>query len=265
MQSLQSEESAHDLRLMVLATDILQRVPGFTRSRAYVTYLSSCCRAVAALIHKPAHVNLIAPAESLKPDTYSTDDPFAVFNDLPFEINNTGRKNNTSNDSNKKSKIDDGDSYSDKNSDSDNLNSTLARDKLWSASFPPTDPLSLTSPQPDSFSAPSRTRNFDFANVANSGDLTNSIYRTDNELYPPWPSAPPTPVQPYQQYLPQPQQQKDNQGDWPQQQPPQQPLQLQQQLWQSGKQPQQQWSQEMGMGFLMAEDGVSRWGENWLN
>lgn len=247
VQSPQSEDSAHDQRLMVLATDILQRVPGFTRSRAYVTYLSSCCRAVAALIHKPAHVNPIAPAESLKPDTYSTDDPFEVFNDSPFDNNNTnGRKNSTSNDSNKNGKIDDGEGYSDKRFDSDSLDDILARGQPWPASFPPTDPLSLTSPQPGSSSAPSWTRNFDFANIANSGNPTNRIYRTDNELQPSRPSASSTPVQQYQQPVPQPQQQQDNQGGWPQQQ---QPHQLQQQLWQSGRQLQQQWSQETGMDF----------------
>jgi len=252
---------------MVLATDILQRVPGFTRSCAYVTYLSSCCRAVAALIHKPSHVNPIAPAESLKPDTHRTDDPFAVFKNFPFDNNNNScRKNKTSNDSNKKSKIDDRDSYFDNYSDSDSLNDTLARGQHWPTSFPPTDPLSLISRQSDSFSAPSWTGNFDFANIANSGNLTNSIYRTDNKLHPPWLSASPTPVQQYQQHLPQPQQQQqqDNQAGWQQRQQPQ-PQQLQKQLSQSDRQPQQQWSQEMGMGFLMAEDGVSRWGESWLN
>ena len=233
---------------MVLATDILQRVPGFTRLRAYVTYLSSCCRAVATLVHKPAHVNHIAAADSLKPDTYSTDDPFELFNDPPFDTNNNNsHKNNTRNDSNKRGKIDERDSYSEKNFDSDSLNDTLACSQHWAAIFPPNDPLALTSTQPESSSAPSWTKNFDFANIANSDNLTNSIYRTDNELHPPWPSASPMPVQQYQQ--------QDNQGGWPQQQQPQQ---LQQQLWQSGRQPQQQWPQEMGMGFLMAEDGVSK-------
>ena len=251
---------------MILATDILQRVTGFTRSRAYFAYLSSCCRAVAALINKPENVNPFAPAESFEPDASSTDDPFAVFNSFPFDNHVTnGWKNNTSDDSNRKSKVDGGNSCPDKNSDSDSLNDTLARGQNWPASFPPTDALSLTS-QPDSFSAPSWTGNFDYASIANSGNLTSSIYRPDNELHPPWPSASPTPVQQFQQHLPQ--QQQDNQGGWPQQQQQQQlqqPQQLQPQLWQSGRQPQQQWPQEMGMGFLLPEGCVSRWGESWLN
>lgn len=246
---------------MVLVTDILQRVPGFTRSRAYVTYLSSCCSAVATLIHKPAHVNPIAPAESFKPDTPSTDDPFAVFNDFPFDKDvSAGRKDSASNGSNKNSNSDngDGDNCSDKNPDSDSLNDTLARGQSWPASFPPTDPLSLTSSQPDSFSVPSWTSNFDFANMASSGNLTNSIYRTNSELHPPWPPASPVPAPPYQPPLPQPQ--PDSQGGWPQQ-----PQHLQRQLWQTGRQPQQQWPQEMDMGYLMPEAGVSSWGESWLN
>ena len=237
---------------MVLATDILQRVPGFSRSRAYVTYLSSCCRAVAALNHKPANVLPSAPAESLKPDTFSTDDPFVIFNDFPFEDKlHYGRKNNdTSSDSNKESKTDDGDAGSDKNSDSDSLNDILARGQNWPAGSLPTDPLSLTSSQPDSFSAtPTWTRNFDFAN---SGTLGNRIYRTDsnNELQPSWTSASTTSVPQYQA--------PDNQGGWPQQQ--------QQQFRQSGgRQPPQQWPQEMGMGFLMPEGGRSVWSDSWLN
>ena len=250
--------SAHDLRLMVTATEILQRVPGFSRSRAYVTYLSSCCRAVATLVRKPADVDPPAPTESLKRDAFNTDDPFAVFNDFPFEdkINN-GLKDNTANDGNKINKTDDGETYSDKNSDSERLNELLARGQSWPANSLPTDPLSLTSSQSDPFSTPSWTRNFDFANITNSGNLTNWIYRADNEVQQPWPSVSTTPIQQYQQPLPLPQQQLDNQGGWPQQ--------PQQHLGQGGKQPQQQWPQEMGMGFLMSEDGGSSWTDSWLN
>lgn len=246
---------------MVLATDILQRVPGFSRSRAYVTYLSSCCRAVAALNHKPATLLPSGPAESLKPDPFGTDDPFAIFNDFPFEEKvPQGRKNNdTSSDGNKESKADDGDAGSEKISDSDSLNDILTRGQTWPAGSLATDPLSLTltSSLPDSFSAsPTWPRTFDFAtNITNGGGtLGNRLYRTDNnnELQPSWPSASTTPVPQFQQ--------PDNPGGWPQQQ------QQQQQLGQSGgRQPQQQWPQEMGMGFLMPESGKAGWSDSWLN
>ena len=254
---------------MVLATDILQRVPGLTHSLAYVTYLYSCCRAVATLIHKPTQFKSIVSAGTVKPDTYNTNDPFAAFNHLLFDNTNTDdRENVTSTDSNDKtSHVDDRDNCSTTNADSNSLGKTLSRDQNWLAGFPPPDSLStLVSPLPDSFSTSSWTSNYgNFDHIASSGDLANGNYCTDGEMqHPLWLSTSPKPAA--QLHYPhvtvaQSQPQQDKQGGWLQQRQQQQPL------WQMGRQAQeqQQWLQEIGVEASMSENNANMWDESWLN
>ena len=268
---------------MVLATDILQRVPGLTHSLAYIPYLYSCCRAVATLIHKPTQVKSITSAGTVKLDTYNTNDPFAAFNDLLFDNNNNDdRENDTSTDSNDRiSHVDDKDNSSTTNADSNSFGETLARDQNWLAGFPPPDSLStLVSPLPDSFSTSSWTRNYgNFDHIASSGDLANGNYCTDGEIqHPLWLSTSPPKSAAQLHYpqitLPQSQPQQDKQAGWlqqrqqqPQHQQQQQQQQQQQPSWQIGRQPQQQqqWLQEIGVEPSISENGANMWDESWLN
>ena len=252
---------------MVIATENLQRVPGFTRLRNHVTYLSSCCSAVATLVQKPAHVDTLFPTKVSMLDTYCADDPFSVFKDFSFNDNDGSSRRN--NDGNNKSKIDEGNGSLEGESDSDSPNDLLARAQHW----PVSSTSALTNSQSDSFSSPTASwaRNSDFTNFAYSGTLGGSIYRPDNDnnLQTQWASAPPTPTtQQYQQSLNNGQQQpqEDIQGSWPS--PPKQALQsqeIQRQLWQSSMQPQLQWSSEMGMDFGMTKDGISIGAGAWPN
>ena len=254
---------------MILATNMLQRVPGFTRSRNYVTYLSSCCSAIASLIHKPACIDSNPPAEIIPPQT-SSDDPFSVFKDLSFfdDSKNKLRSNDTSKGGNRTKPTDDGDCSLDKTPDSDSLTDILAQNPhQWSASSIP----SFANANPESFPSSSWIRRSDFANTISNGSLTDNIYPTDNknkEQHPQWLSASSTPTaQHFQPPLPQPNQLGGDNGGWP---PPSQQQQqrlpnMQQTLWHGARQPQLQWSPEMGMGFWMTKDGTSSCTEPWLN